>query len=175
MSGLCISVHSTRRNCNLESAVGKELHEKRLQWALLGPPAPQLGAAFQLRHSALVAAWVMVLLVRITYWPGSVGSASYLSAKPSSPACTQASLYKILKSIHQSCLIKTYRQVSMTTVYKTTIEDTSSHASIRRSLLHSGLFKPVTSIFIISKRKKKITGKVVGANILQDKIACVEE
>jgi len=65
----------------------------------------------------------------------------------------------------------------MVTVYKTIIRDTFSHASISRSssLFHSGLFNPITSILIISKSKKNFTGKVVDANILQEKIACGEE
>lgn len=59
----------------------------------------------------------------------------------------------------------------MVTVYKKIIRVTSSHAYISRrsSLLHLGLFNSVTNILIISKRKTKFTGKVVDANILQEK------
>lgn len=77
------------------------------------------------------------------------------SAPQPSPA--QANLLKILNFVHQSSQIKTPRPVPIVTVYKTTIRDISSHASISRSssLLHSGLFNPVTSTLITSKRKGK--------------------
>lgn len=91
------------------------------------------------------------------------------SAPQPSPA--QANLLKILNFVHQSSQIKTPRPVPIVTVYKTTIRGTSSHASISRSssLLHSGLFNPVTSTLITIKRKekkKKVAGKVLDANIL---------
>lgn len=96
---------------------------------------------------------------------------------PAKPSALPAPRAEILKFIHQSCQIKAHRQVSMATVYKTIIRDTSSHASISRSssLLYSGLFNPITSILIISKERKKLAGKVVDANILQEKVACWAE
>lgn len=146
--------------CNQGSALGKEVHARRLSDPLGNSTAsPGSCTSTQpwslLSHAACLAGSLTVLGPHAQH-PICFGPSQALGL-----SCVQTSLYKILKFMHQSHQIKTRRQVSTVSVYKTITRATSGHASISSSssLFPSGLFNPIISILIISKIKKRKLGR----------------